>query len=124
MIVAANALNEPDCGAVADAQVPTGMHRNAGLNLQRTNAPLSLYVLERIGIDLAKDWRARLTEERIASDLAVKLHPLPMVDGEALIGNHVCIINGGNQREPVIRLRFGRLIHPMRMILSAGRADE
>ena len=39
MPIAAHALNEPNGGGIADTQVPRGMYRNAGFDLQGTDPP-------------------------------------------------------------------------------------
>ena len=110
VIIAANLLNESYRGRITDTQVPRCVYGNAWLYLQRTDTPFGLYVLQRIRVHGTEDGRVKLAEiflpkERIALDLAIELHPLPMVDGEPFVGHHVGIIDSGNQGETMVRFR-------------------
>src|SRR5215469_13389757 len=62
VIIAANGLNKPDCRGIAYPEVPRGMHRSAGFDLQRTDPLLRFHVFQRIGVDRAKDGRRELAE--------------------------------------------------------------
>jgi len=62
VIIAANGLNKPDCRGIAYPKVLRGMHRSAGFDLQRTDPLLRFHVLQRIGVDRAKDGRRELAE--------------------------------------------------------------
>src|SRR6516162_2255582 len=128
MPIAAHALNEPNSGGIADAQIPTGMHRHTWFDLQRTDPSLTLQVLQGIGIDSAKDWRFERTEKFLLKigrplDLSILLDDLALLDQQSLIGNDAGIVNGGDLPEPM-RFGAGNLQHPMRMILAAWRGDE
>jgi hypothetical protein len=118
----ANALNEPNCGAVADAQVPGRVDPDVFVDLQLADAALRQHDPHLVGVECSLNSRLPLTLELLR--ILVWSTFVLTSQGRHLISIEQTALRGSQHHVKPIRtfLRLG--VEPMKGVLALRRADK